>query len=712
MILRELAVEGFQCFAAPRRLGPLDDRVNIVAAPNGAGKSTLVRALVCALTESHRGGGRAMARLRPRGRSLTPVVTVTFEHDGVAYRLRKQFLDRPSAELERREGGVFQPLAEGDAANDYVRNLLLADAKSDGLGAALWCPQGNMPLPELSGRVLDDIRSSLGAQVLGERGQILEQRAYDLYREIYTDSGRLRGGKSGPRLQQLAASLERARVDLAAAEALMRENERLEASLRKHIQARDAARRRVADLAGRLEEAEGSVKEYLALEARRLQLEPELRAAVAEYRQKQERLDRLRGLAQQSASFRSRLEELDRAIAETDRQIAAQRAEKESATEALWQAARKEKPVGWKVEWTPAGDDTVTVTEGQPAGQHRPPPGEPFSIMSGSRNTGTSAGAVDFTVSGPGRVRVIEGESAARYEERLRRAQDRLAAAGAGLSRAEAAKALLEKERLVRLGDLEQVEIETGRLREDGLSEDQRHLDLDAAALRCHGAEAAVREVKAAQAALPYDPAAAERLRREWESAQAELRTADQQAVEDQAVLRRAMSAAPYEKLTAAEEQVRALEQEYQEEAARAEAVRLLWETIGQCRQEALEALTGPVEAEAGRNLAYLMGRKEAVLSVSPGFRPVAAAGFSIEELSAGESEQVYFATRLALAAQFARRERQLVVLDDVLTATDAQRMGRALELIRRHSGRLQFLILTCHPDRFADLPGAARFEL
>lgn len=704
MILHELAVEGFQCFAAPKRLGPLDARINIVAAPNGAGKSTLVRALVRALTESHRGGGRSMAQLRPRGRALTPVVSVTFEHGGAMYRLRKQFLDRASAVLERREGSAFQPLAEAEAANDYVRTLLLADAKSYGAGAALWCPQGSMPLPELTGRALEDIRRSLGAQVLGEKGQILEARAYDLYRGFYTDSGKLRGGRAAPRLQTVAADLERARVELAAAEAQMRENERLDAALRKNIAARAAAERRAAELAGRLEQADRSVKEYLALDARRLQLEPELRAAVAEYRQKQERMDRLRGLAQQSAVYQTRARELDEAIAAAEARIAVRRQEKEKATEALWQATQKEKAIRWKVEWTPVGDDPVDVIEGLPAGRHRPAAGEPFAIA--------SAAAVEFTVSGPGRVRVIEGESAARHEERLRKAQDRVAAAGSEQTRQEAERTLLDKERSLRRDDLANIDVEWEQLREDGLTDEDRRREIDAAALRCHGAEAAVKEVKAAQAALPYDPATADRLGRELELARTELRRASEQAIEDQAVLRRAMSAAPYQKLTEAEERVRTLEQEYQEELAKADAVRLLWETIEQCKQEALAGLTGPVEQEAGAILGFLTGRRDAALSVSDGFQPVAMADFAIDELSAGETEQVYFATRLALAAQFAREERQLVVLDDVLTATDADRLARALDLIRQRSDRLQFLILTCHPERFAELRDAAMFAL
>jgi len=38
-------------------------------------------------------------------------------------------------------------------------------------------------------------------------------------------------------------------------------------------------------------------------------------------------------------------------------------------------------------------------------------------------------------------------------------------------------------------------------------------------------------------------------------------------------------------------------------------------------------------------------------------------------------------------------------VLDDVLTATDPERLTRILELLDEAADRYQVLILTCHPD-------------
>ena len=83
-----------------------------------------------------------------------------------------------------------------------------------------------------------------------------------------------------------------------------------------------------------------------------------------------------------------------------------------------------------------------------------------------------------------------------------------------------------------------------------------------------------------------------------------------------------------------------------------------------------------------------------------------------MEALSGGEVEQVHFAVRLALASATGSEERQLLVLDDTLMATDRIRFPRILDILEEVSENLQVLILTCQPDRFASLAGAKRFDL
>ena len=90
----------------------------------------------------------------------------------------------------------------------------------------------------------------------------------------------------------------------------------------------------------------------------------------------------------------------------------------------------------------------------------------------------------------------------------------------------------------------------------------------------------------------------------------------------------------------------------------------------------------------------------------------LAAGSVPVEQVSGGEREQIYLATRLALADVLARGERQLVVLDDVLAATDAGRLARVMGVLEEAAQRLQVLILTCHPERYRGLAGANFIDL
>jgi hypothetical protein len=187
MILRSIQVEGWRCFINPVCVGPFSDSLNVLHAPNATGKSTLFEALLRGLLDSHRVTGQEVEALRPWGRSLAPVVTVEFAHGGIDYRLTKRFLDRPSSNLERRENGRFVRLAEGEAADQQVREILsrnppgrgLARHENWGLAQVLWAPQGDLVLAGLSSDVVSDIREFLGAQISGPGAGLLEGRIED-----------------------------------------------------------------------------------------------------------------------------------------------------------------------------------------------------------------------------------------------------------------------------------------------------------------------------------------------------------------------------------------------------------------------------------------------------------------------------------------------------------------------------------------------------
>jgi DNA repair exonuclease SbcCD ATPase subunit len=133
-------------------------------------------------------------------------------------------------------------------------------------------------------------------------------------------------------------------------------------------------------------------------------------------------------------------------------------------------------------------------------------------------------------------------------------------------------------------------------------------------------------------------------------------------------------------------------------------------------------AVAAPVERIATDYLEEICGKPIAEIRLTQALAaerviPAALAedadpAVDLDRLSGGEREQVFLCTRIALGSEVARRERQMVVLDDALTFTDEERMNRICRLLARVSDRLQLIILTCHPERFANLPGANRIDL
>jgi uncharacterized protein YhaN len=66
----------------------------------------------------------------------------------------------------------------------------------------------------------------------------------------------------------------------------------------------------------------------------------------------------------------------------------------------------------------------------------------------------------------------------------------------------------------------------------------------------------------------------------------------------------------------------------------------------------------------------------------------------------------------ITLGQVLAKNERQLVVFDDVLNATDTGRLARVLALLEESADHLQIVILTCHPERYRALEEAKFFDL
>ena len=174
----------------------------------------------------------------------------------------------------------------------------------------------------------------------------------------------------------------------------------------------------------------------------------------------------------------------------------------------------------------------------------------------------------------------------------------------------------------------------------------------------------------------------------------------------------------PYSIFANANEEVACLEEQIERVALHMDAVKLLYDTVQQCKKEAVASVAKPVEMTATRLLQRMAGSRIGQIAIGENFGPSGVRSELVDSpgelvnLSGGEQEQLYLAARLALAEILAKKERQMVVLDDVLTATDTGRLARIMTILEESAENLQILILTCHPERYRALAGAEFFDM
>ena len=252
------------------------------------------------------------------------------------------------------------------------------------------------------------------------------------------------------------------------------------------------------------------------------------------------------------------------------------------------------------------------------------------------------------------------------------------------------------------------------RLRSDGLTEEARAQSRARAAMAWEAARANVSEIERRLAEFPGDPAEdVKRLERQRAGLEKRERDAFEREKTEEVRLADTAAKGPYKSVAVAEEAVDALSARLAREQARASAIKLLWQTVCQSRTTAVSAVIAPVETAATAMLHRIAGGKLGRIRFSEGLMPsglaieAADGPIAIDDASGGEREQIFLATRLALADVLAREERQLVIFDDVLTATDTARMARITRLLDESADKAQIVILTCHPERYGALEGA-----
>jgi energy-coupling factor transporter ATP-binding protein EcfA2 len=263
-------------------------------------------------------------------------------------------------------------------------------------------------------------------------------------------------------------------------------------------------------------------------------------------------------------------------------------------------------------------------------------------------------------------------------------------------------------------GELQAASQELSRLEEGCLGESDMRARIAALALEVLGLR---EKLNGVEGRLAEGAADAEEQRRqaraELESVSLRLRQVNEIISSQRGTLGEKLARAPYASYAEAAARVVEKEEAWREAQVRADGGRLLHETLSAVRREAESQIIPPLEA--GANV-ILRGISEAIpgqVRLDEHLVPHAMHGDLLAEpvdlqwLSGGEFEQVHFAARLAMADLFTAGEPQPVVFDDALMATDAVRFQRILEMLETRRERMQILILTCHPERYAALTGA-----
>ncbi len=279
----------------------------------------------------------------------------------------------------------------------------------------------------------------------------------------------------------------------------------------------------------------------------------------------------------------------------------------------------------------------------------------------------------------------------------------------AGTARTAAAEAAARRD-----GVAEQLTETTTRLAELRAAESDEDLAAaaEAAAEQVTAAEAELAAAEAALAALDVSAieADAEGARTRLETTRRQLQEADLERARLWGEIEASASAGLGEKvphLAAALDDAVARHDALRH---RAEALKLLRDTLHRHRDEARARYQAPLRAEVerlgrvvfGDDFSVELDEHLRVVSRTLGGRTLA-----IEQLSGGAQEQLAIITRLAAASLVDGEDGVPLILDDALGYADPTRTDRVNTLLADIGSNAQVIVLTCDPDRFSAVPGA-----
>ena len=184
------------------------------------------------------------------------------------------------------------------------------------------------------------------------------------------------------------------------------------------------------------------------------------------------------------------------------------------------------------------------------------------------------------------------------------------------------------------------------------------------------------------------------------------MKDAETQKAEIAGTLSAAGAIGLHDRLAEQQAKLDAADAELGEARQDAEAAKLLYDTLNDCRTAAQERLLAPLQQEVAGLLRLVFpdatakfDERYALLNIS---REQGADSF--EELSFGAKEQLGLVMRLAFARLLGGEDGLPVLLDDALVATDEARLERTRRVLDAAAASgLQLLLVTCHWPRLRE---------
>lgn len=172
-----------------------------------------------------------------------------------------------------------------------------------------------------------------------------------------------------------------------------------------------------------------------------------------------------------------------------------------------------------------------------------------------------------------------------------------------------------------------------------------------------------------------------------------------------------------HEKLERARNEVDIAGQEVTRWEQKAEAAKLLYETLDAGRKKVEREFLAPLRDEAEDLLKQFFNSTDLTVELGSDFSVTeltrkSAGGYTPNRLSFGAREQLALILRLAMARLLAKEEPHPVFLDEALTDTDDTRFDVMANIIQQVARHTQIVVTTCHKNRFRKLGAHSLLDL